>query len=145
MCQRRLIWFQPCLFFSHVFVSGNRYESQTGKWRSSSPAPDTKAKTDAKPLQRSGSRIQSPWRGKSRFPCQHPPVCQNFEPDAGCIYGKRCRFRLVEAEEKPSKKSKKGGAQGSDALLKEYFQSGCVSQDSQPRKSIPQESTKIGI
>ena len=29
-----------------TLVSGSRYESQTGKRRSSSPAPDTKAKTD---------------------------------------------------------------------------------------------------
>ena len=29
-----------------TLVSGNRYESQTGKRRSSSPAPDTKQKTD---------------------------------------------------------------------------------------------------
>ena len=38
-------------------------------------------------------------------------------------------FRYVEAEEKPSNKSKKGGAKGSVALLKESTQLGCVSQD----------------
>ena len=47
-----------------------------------------------------------------------------------------CYFRHVEAEEKPSKKLKKGGAKGSVALLKESVQLGCVSQDSHPRKSI---------
>ena len=44
-------------------------------------------------------------------------------------------FRHVEAEERPSKKSKKGGAKGSVALLKESTQLGCVSQDSYPKKS----------
>ena len=37
-------------------------------------------------------------------------------------------FRHVEAEEKPSKKSKKGGAKGSGASLKESTQPGlCIS------------------
>ena len=44
-------------------------------------------------------------------------------------------FRHVDAEERPSKKSKKGGATGSVASLKESTQLGCVSQDSYPRKS----------
>ena len=50
--------------------------------------------------------------------------------------GDKCYFRHVEVEGKPSKKSKKGGAKGSVAILKESFQLGCVSQDSYPRKSI---------
>ena len=46
----------------------------------------------------------------------------------GCIYGNKCFFRHVEAEEKPSKKSKKGGLTGSVALLKESYTIGlCVS------------------
>ena len=45
-------------------------------------------------------------------------------------------FRHVEAEEKPSKKSEKGGAKGPVALLKEYIQLGCVSQDSHPKNLI---------
>ena len=49
---------------------------------------------------------------------------------------KTCFFRHVEAEEKSSKKSKKGGAKGSVALLKESAQLGCVSQDSYPRSSF---------
>ena len=52
-------------------------------------------------------------------------------------------FDIVEAEEKPSKKSKKGGAKGSVALLKESTQFGCVSQDSYPRKSIPRKQGKL--
>ena len=37
-----------------------------------------------------------------------------------------------------------GGAKGSVAILKESFQSGCVSQDSYPRKSILREHGKMG-
>ena len=53
-----------------------------------------------------------------------------------CTYSNKSWFRHVEAEEKPSKKSKKGGSKGSIAMLKESMQLGCVSQDSHPRKSI---------
>ena len=45
-------------------------------------------------------------------------------------------FRHVKAEEKPSKKSKKGGAKGPVATLKESIQLGCVSQDSVPSESL---------
>ena len=74
----------------------------------------------------------------------HPPVCQNYKSETGCKYGRTCFFRHVEAEEKPSRKSKKSGAKGSVALLKESTQLGCVSQDSYPRKSIPREKGKMG-
>ena len=45
----------------------------------------------------------------------HPPVCQNCKSQTGCNYGNKCYCRHVEAGEKPSKKSKKGGAK--DQLL----------------------------
>ena len=51
-------------------------------------------------------------------------------------------FRLVEAKEKSSKKWKNGGAKGSVALLKEYTQLGCVSQDSGQRRN--RSSTMLG-
>ena len=38
-----------------------------------------------------------------------------------------------------------GGAKGSVALLKEFFQLGCASQDSHPRKSILRKAGTIGI
>ena len=53
-------------------------------------------------------------------------------------------FATVEAEGKPNKKSKKGGAKGPVAILKESIQLGCVSQDSHPRKSILREPGKLG-
>ena len=38
---------------------------------------------------------------------------------SSCKFGNKCYFRHVEADEKPSKKIKKGGAKRSVALLKE--------------------------
>ena len=49
----------------------------------------------------------------------HPPVCQDYKSENGCTIGRKCFFRHIEAEEKPSKKSKEGGAKGLDALLKD--------------------------
>ena len=58
--------------------------------------------------------------------------------------GDTCHFRHVEAEGNPSKRSKKGGAEGPVAILKESIQLGCVSQDPYPRKSILREQGKLG-
>ena len=68
---------------------------------------------------------------------------ENPEITSG-ICGRTCFFRHVDAEEKLSKKSKKGVAKGSVALLKESTQLGCVSQDSHPRKYILREKGKLG-
>ena len=68
--------------------------------------------------------------------CWHRPLCQNYKSEAGCVFGKRCCFRHVEAEENPNKESKRGGANGTVALFKETIQFGCVSQDPRPGKSI---------
>ena len=64
---------------------------------------------------------------------------QNYRSEKGCIYGGKCHFRHVEAKEKSSKQSKKGGARGSVALLKECTQVGCAAQGSYPRKSVLRE------
>ena len=47
-------------------------------------------------------------------------------------------------QKEPSKRSKKGGAKGSVAILEESIQLGCVSQDSFPRKFILRGTLKIG-
>ena len=54
-------------------------------------------------------------------------VFQKYKSETGCINGRKCFFRHVEAEEKPSKKSKKSGVKGSLALVEESTQLGCVS------------------
>ena len=74
----------------------------------------------------------------------HPPVCRNYMSETGCECGRTCFFRHVEAEEKPRKKSKKGGAKGSVASLKDSTQLVCVSQDSYTRKSILREEGTWG-
>ena len=91
-----------------------------------------------------------------KFPCRfkfcknpscgfwHPPVCLNCKSEKVCVHGDKCHFRHVEADGKPYKKSEKGVAKGSVAILKESIQLCCVSPDSYPRKSIPGEPGKLG-
>ena len=128
------------------------------KERSSSPASHSKAKQthgEEKSSQGSGSKQENS-RDKGEIPCRfkfcknpscrfwHPPVCLNYKYEKGCVYGDKCRFRHVEAHVKPNKKSKKGGAKGSVAILKDSIQLGCVSQDSYPKKSFLREPGKLG-
>ena len=74
----------------------------------------------------------------------HPPACQNYKSGTGCKFRIKCAFRHVEAEETPSKKSTKGGAKRSLALLTASTHLGCVTQDSSPRKSIQREKGQLG-
>ena len=71
-------------------------------------------------------------------------VCQNYKSETGCKYGRTCFFRHVAAEGTPNERSKKGGAKGSVAILKESIQLGCASQDSYPKKSIQREPGILG-
>ena len=132
---------------------GNRYGEQRSKEQSSSPAPKAKTTTD---VQSSNSRGESLAK-KIRIPCKlratckipshsywHPPVCHNHTSHSGCKYGGKSQFRHNDAEETPSKKSKKGSAKGSVALLKDSPNCGCVSQDSYPKKSVQQKVGKMG-
>ena len=83
--------------------------------------PQKDQAAEEKALRIASGRIPCRYRGKCTNPsCNywHPPVCQNYLSESGCKYGNRCYFRHVEADEKPSKKSKKGGAKGSVALLR---------------------------
>ena len=70
-------------------------------------------------------------------------MCLKDKSESRCTSGQQCRFRHVEADEKHSRKSKKGGAKGSVAFLKESTQLGCVSQDSHPRKSFLQDGKLV--
>ena len=62
----------------------------------------------------------------------------------GCTCGEKCRFRHVEADGQPSKKSQKSVVKGSVALSKESKHLGCVSQDSHPRKLVLRKEGKLG-
>ena len=141
----------PCSFCHDLLASGNKGVGQRRKGRSSCPASHSKAKqTDGeeqKSSHGSGNKQENS-KDKSEIPCRfkffknpsrrfwHPPMCPNYKTEKSCVYCDKCRFRHVEAERKPNKKWKTGGAQGSVAMLKESIQVGCVSQDSYPRKSF---------
>ena len=108
---------------THAGLSGSG-QRRKGQW--SSPAPNSKAKTYGE----AGNRNESSDK-KSQILCRYnfffkKPVYQNYRSESGCTCGDKCRFRHLEAEGKPSRKSKKGGAKGSVALLKESTQLGCV-------------------
>ena len=133
MSERRLMQFPSC--------------DQRQQGPSSSSAPKAKAQTDGKIHSKSsGSRGESP-SGEERFRAEisfgesvrirhvifGTLPCLNFQSESGCKYGDNCRFRHVEANGQPIKKSKKSGVKGSVALLKESIQLGCVSQDSHPK------------
>ena len=110
--------------FSHDRASGNRCD-QRQEGQSSCPAPKAKAQTDGKiPSRSSGRRGESPSGTRQKIPCRnflrskctcpscnfwHPPVCLNYKSESGCTYGEKCRFRHVDVDGKPSKKSKKSG------------------------------------
>ena len=40
----------------------------------------------------------------------HSPVCLHYKSESGCTFVEKCRFRHVEADGHPSKKSKKSGS-----------------------------------
>ena len=73
---------------------------------------------------------------KYRRVIRHPPVCRNFTSESHCIYGNHCLFRHADGEEKPRKRSKKESIWGTVAVLKHKKVKGCVSQNSDPKKSI---------
>ena len=134
----------PCSFSHDKIASGNRV-----KGRSSSPASNSKAKTDGKEQrwrfwhEKSDSMPIQDFFKKPSCKFWHLPVRQNYRSEKGCIYGDKCHFRHVEATKSPAKSQRKGGAKGSVALLKESTQVGCVSQGSYPRKSIPREPGRL--
>ena len=72
-------------------------------------------------------------------------MCLDYKSDKGCKYGDKCRFRHVEVDVQPSKKSKKSGVTGSVAFFLESIQLGFVSHDFHLRRSIPRKEGKSGL
>ena len=146
-----------CSFSHDLLACGNKSKGQRRKGRSSSLASHSKAKqTDGeeqKSSQGSGNKQENS-KDKSEIPCRlkfcqnpfcrfwHPSLCLKYKSEKGCVHGDRCHFRHIVAEGKRNKKSKKGGARGSVAILKESLPLGCVFQYSNPRKSILREAGK---
>ena len=62
-------------------------------------------------------------------------MCRNYKSGNRCTHGNDCLYRYAGGGEKPSKRSKSESTQGAVAILKEKVQ-GCVSQNSDPKKSI---------
>ena len=151
-----------CSFSHDKLVQGDLYGGQRRKGRSSSPAPNSKAKTAKgqnhlknitqqsgmlfRQKERNSVPLQECFKKKKKRHVKfgHPLVCQttSLRPDANFV--EHVSSDMLRLRKKPSKKSKKGGAKGSVALLKDATQFGCVSQDSYPRKSIPREEGKMG-
>ena len=137
--------------FSHEQASGNRGGGQRRRGQSSSPAPNSKAKTDegrGKPSKESGNKEESSSVKRSKSPCRfricknpsckfwHPPVCQKYKSKKDANMATNAISDMMRQKE---------GAKGLVAILKESTQMGCVSQDSHPRKSTPRAKRKIGI
>ena len=71
--------------------------------------------------------------------------CFQWKARGQCSNGDSCRCSCdTIATDKNVRKTKKGGAEGPVAILKESAQLGFVSQDSYPRKSIQREERKLG-
>ena len=80
--------------------------------------------SEKNPSKSSGRRGESPSGTREKIPCRYvlrdkctSPSCnywpslvsQFYKSESGCTYGEKCRFRHVEADGQPSKKSKKRG------------------------------------
>ena len=113
--------------------------------RKGKEAPTGKGRTDDK---RSTSLEARP-ATRAQIPClfgatcqnlsctyRHFPVCLNYKSEKSCIHGSNCQYRHADGEEKPSKKSKSVSNQGAIAILKEKKIQGCLSQNSDPKKSF---------
>ena len=122
----------------------NNDRRRKGKEQASSSVPTGKGQTDdkrdkseARPA--TGAKIPCLWRarcGRSSCDFRHPPVCRNYKSGTRCIHGKNCLYRHADGEEKPSKRSKSEGTQGAVAILTAKKVQGCVSHNSDPKKSI---------
>ena len=70
-------------------------------------------------------------------------MCRCYRSESRCIYGNHCLFRHADGEEKPSKRSKKESTQGAVAILNHRKVQGCVSQKSDPKKSIQRRDEQV--
>ena len=144
-----------CSFSHDRLVQGDLYGGQRRKGRSSSPAPNSEAKTDGgeeKNPRKQVERKQAERKALQTMGAKFRAVTKNVKTrhvDLGilpCVKTTSLRldacleehvssdmFRLSESP------AKSEGAKGSVAFLKESTQFGCVTRDSYPRKSILRE------
>ena len=92
--------------------------------------------TERCPQQVQAAEGESPSGTRGRIPCRHflggkytnpscdfrhPPVCLSYRSESGCKDGDQCRFRHVEVDGQPSKRSKKSGVKGSVAYARSLY------------------------
>ena len=149
-----------CSFSHDTLASGNGDCGQRRKGRLSSPAFHPKEKTG-------GEEPESFHKNQAIKRKARQIKEARFDPDTSFVNMRRVSFGIlpcvrtaslkkvvdmvtnaisdtVGQKRRPTKRSKKGAAKRSVAILKESIQLGCVSQDSYPRKSILRESGKLG-
>ena len=100
-------WSTSTVIF-HCFESADRLTKAFQIWQSESRKSfRIERQKTVKNLRRTCTEMLCDW---------HPPVCLNHQSESGCMYGDKC-FQHTGFFGKPSKKSKKGGAQGSVASV----------------------------
>ena len=77
--------------------------------------------------------------------CWHLLVCHNYISESGCSCDDKCRYRHVEAEEKLSKKSKKGGVKGSVCDFRGIYTNGLCNLKILFRQNLVYGRREIGI
>ena len=107
-----------CGFHHGVRACGNGSELLKQKGRTSSPGPNSKATKDGKGKssdEKDGKsvdnrkKIPCQWRNCTNPSCgyRHPPECQNYISQIGCIYGKTCFFDMLSWRRNPTRSRRK--------------------------------------
>ena len=107
---------------------------------------DVKSSTNVEARPATRARIPYAWRAICKISScdfRHPPVCRNYKSEKRWIYGSNCLFRHADGEEKLRKRSKKESTHGAVAILKHRKVQGCVSQNSDPKKSILRKAGQV--
>ena len=136
-----------CSFSHDEVVQGDMHGGQRPKGRSSSLAPNSKAKTDEREATFSKTGQEGSFTDKtSKIPCRHKIVkirhvdsgispyviTTSLRPDA--YMAKNADSDMLRLRTSPTKSQRKVGV----------YTFGCVSQDSCPRKSTLREKGKLG-
>ena len=101
---------------------------------------------EARPATR--AKIPCLWRAtckRSSCDYRHPPVTHSYKSGNGCIYGHGCQYRHADGEKEPSKRSNKKSTQGAVAVLRQNKVQGCVSQNSDPKKSVLRKAGEVRL
>ena len=142
-----------CSFSHDKLVHGDLYGGQRRKGRSSSFAPNSKAKTNGEqnPQKHQATKKRALHTKGAKFHADSEfvktrhlsfgilPCVRTTSLKKDVYMATHAISDMLRPKESAAKRSKKSGAKGSVAMLKESTQLGCVSQDSYPRKTILRE------